>query len=318
MDSVVPKQLDQFLECSAQVPPALIRPQPDIPELPYELRIVKAIALREFGSATTETSDCNVPSSLYCYKYAQSSKLVTRYAYYHQVEKLDVTYRMGFTDTYLNVPKDVVDVLTLGNEPHQVLFENLITKYSPIRKRTCFRPVVKSSVAEHVLASSIRAISGRVTENALGRFEELLSLRNILVAIVKTHKPVCGDEKRLPDGRHIITINDTDNRYSFMLTLLHELAHVFAPQTEGARAHDSHWKLMYGNLLVDFFHFFPSALARYLVQLACNPQSTQDKCEEYLTRHCEDEDFQQLSSAQIDLIRINIELGLPPGKPFKL
>jgi predicted SprT family Zn-dependent metalloprotease len=53
---------------------------------------------------------------------------------------------------------------------------------------------------------------------------------------------------------HRISVNGNLNKFSFLITLLHELAHLLAFENYGNRiqAHGKEWKFVYSNLLKDF------------------------------------------------------------------
>ncbi len=63
-------------------------------------------------------------------------------------------------------------------------------------------------------------------------------------------------------SHHQISVNGNLNRYAFLVTLLHELAHLVAFEKYGKRilAHGKEWKTVYGNILVQFVekNVFPS------------------------------------------------------------
>ena len=149
--------------------------------------------------------------------------------------------------------------------------------------------------------------------------EELLTMKRIVVAVVPSRKTKCGDHRRHASGEHHITVNETDNHLGFMLTLLHELAHALAPRTEHSTPHDKFWKLMFANLVVDCFGFFPPELAAYLTLLACNPPSSKDICEEHMVCNCQVDGFKEQSFSRIALLRTRMEYERRFGvklKPF--
>ena len=69
-------------------------------------------------------------------------------------------------------------------------------------------------------------------------------------------------------GPHRISINNDLNPYSFLITLIHEFAHVvtFAEHGRNAKAHGVEWKMNYRELLYPFLisNVFPSELTKTL------------------------------------------------------
>lgn len=67
---------------------------------------------------------------------------------------------------------------------------------------------------------------------------------------------------------HRISVNGNLNTYAFLITLLHELAHLLAFEQYGHRIqpHGNEWKKVFGQLLAKFLehHIFPNDIARQL------------------------------------------------------
>jgi hypothetical protein len=89
------------------------------------------------------------------------------------------------------------------------------------------------------------------------------------------HRQSLHGDYRPPDAKHPyhrITVNATLNPYSFLITLLHELAHLTTTVKHGLRAapHGKDWKAEFRHALLPFLgkSFFPepveAALAAYL------------------------------------------------------
>ncbi|MDE3250547.1 MAG: SprT-like domain-containing protein, partial [Bacteroidota bacterium] len=75
------------------------------------------------------------------------------------------------------------------------------------------------------------------------------------LTITRERKSVLGDYRHA-HGRetHRISVNGNLNRYAFLITLVHELAHLVTFMQFGHRvaAHGKEWKQVYKMLLVDF------------------------------------------------------------------
>ncbi len=97
--------------------------------------------------------------------------------------------------------------------------------------------------------------------------------------IVNKRSTKHGDFKRFSDGKVQITINNDLNPYRFLLTLVHEYAHLVTFQEyKKVRPHGVEWKRNFKYLMLPFLspEIFPdeilSLLARYLI----NPKASSD------------------------------------------
>ena len=77
---------------------------------------------------------------------------------------------------------------------------------------------------------------------------------------------------------HRISINGNQNPYSFLVTLLHEIAHLTAFEKFGAniQPHGKEWKIVYGQLLQSFLQkeLVPADLRAEIEQMQHNPAAT--------------------------------------------
>ncbi len=89
-----------------------------------------------------------------------------------------------------------------------------------------------------------------------------------------------GDYKRLPDGRHLITVNSNLNKYRFLITLIHELAHLVAFTKYGRyiKPHGKEWKSTFQRLMLPLLHpeIFPDSLLPLLARHFKNPKASSD------------------------------------------
>ena len=82
---------------------------------------------------------------------------------------------------------------------------------------------------------------------------------------------------RYNNDRYTITINKTSNKYRFLLTLIHELAHFFAFKNNRlAKPHGLLWKQKFQSLLNPILskEYFPINLLSELIDHMKNPKSS--------------------------------------------
>ena len=113
-------------------------------------------------------------------------------------------------------------------------------------------------------------------------FEPVLQYLNqhkVHLTIARERKSILGDYRhRTHHDHHRISVNGNLNVYSFLITLLHELAHLLTFERHGNRvqSHGREWKTIYGQLLDQFLKNkkFPSDIETELLQSLKNPAAT--------------------------------------------
>lgn len=120
----------------------------------------------------------------------------------------------------------------------------------------------------------LQAIQQFLPEHTFEKILPHLRAYPLHLVVSRDRKTVQGNYRPpLPNGRqHRISVNGNLNPYSFLITLLHELAHLYTFVQHGSRvaAHGPEWKKMFSMLLADFLaiKIFPEeiqhALYRYL------------------------------------------------------
>ena len=115
-----------------------------------------------------------------------------------------------------------------------------------------------------------------------GAFESVLALINhykVHLTVTKARKSVLGDYRHPALGaNHKISVNGNLNKYEFLITLLHELAHLlcFEQFKNRVDAHGKEWKNIYSTLLAEFIQLqiFPTDIKKSLQKTLLNPAAT--------------------------------------------
>lgn len=102
---------------------------------------------------------------------------------------------------------------------------------------------------------------------------------NVHLTIARDRKSILGDYRhRTINYNHRISVNGSLNKFSFLITLLHELAHLLAFERFGNKifSHGKEWKNIFGQLLDQFIKqgVFPSDIKEALLQSLLNPAAT--------------------------------------------
>lgn len=99
------------------------------------------------------------------------------------------------------------------------------------------------------------------------------------LTVARERKSILGDYRhRTHAQNHRISVNGNLNVYSFLITLLHELAHLLTFEQWGNRvqAHGKEWKATFGQLLDQFIRkeVFPTDIKTALLRSLHNPAAS--------------------------------------------
>lgn len=106
-----------------------------------------------------------------------------------------------------------------------------------------------------------------------------LRQHKVHLTVAKERKTILGDYRhRTREDNHRISVNGNLNKYSFLITLLHELAHLLTYERFGNKvmAHGREWKGVYGLLLDHFLkqNVFPADIESELLRSLQNPAAS--------------------------------------------
>ena len=115
-----------------------------------------------------------------------------------------------------------------------------------------------------------------------GSFEPVVAYLHqykVHLTVTKQRKSVLGDYRHAGwGGNHRISINGNLNNYEFLITLLHELAHLltYEQYRNKVDAHGKEWKYQYSQLLIVFVQhkIFPPDVEKALQKSIANPSAT--------------------------------------------
>ncbi|MEO6949936.1 MAG: hypothetical protein ABI123_09935 [Ginsengibacter sp.] len=126
--------------------------------------------------------------------------------------------------------------------------------------------------------SPLAALDNYLPENAFESVEPYIVHHKIHLTITRERVSILGNYKKSTNKNHAITVNGNLNKYSFLITLLHELGHLLAFEKFGNKiiAHGTEWKNEYGNILADFIgkNIFPRDIEKELIKTLNNPGAT--------------------------------------------
>jgi SprT protein len=155
-------------------------------------------------------------------------------------------------------------------------------------------------------------------------FEAVLAFLNhykVHLTVARERKSILGDYRHRTHGKnHRISVNGNLNPYSFLITLLHELAHLLTFEQYGNRvaAHGKEWKQIFGGLLSQFVQqgVFPTDIREALEQSLHNPAAT-SCADELLLRRLKSYDTKPSDQVFVESIPVGSFFRTPDGKIFK-
>lgn len=107
---------------------------------------------------------------------------------------------------------------------------------------------------------------------------ELIKSNGVHLKIVNHRVTRHGDYRRMPNGMHQITVNASLNKYRFLITLVHEIAHLVAFEKFGRRIkpHGREWKQTFQQLMLPFIRpeIFPTKLLPVIANHFKNPKAS--------------------------------------------
>ena len=117
-------------------------------------------------------------------------------------------------------------------------------------------------------------------EHAVANCFELIKANHVHLKIVNERQTRHGDYRKDTQGFHLITVNSSLNKYRFLITLIHEIAHLVAFEKYGRmiKPHGEEWKTTFQRLMVPFIRpeIFPNQLLPLLARHFRNPKASSD------------------------------------------
>lgn len=109
---------------------------------------------------------------------------------------------------------------------------------------------------------------------------QLIRTHKIHLKIVNQRVTRHGDYRKLANGQHVITVNANLNTYRFLITLIHEIAHLVAFVNHGnmIKPHGLEWKHTFQQLMLPYLRpeVFPLQLLPLLALHFKNPKASSD------------------------------------------
>jgi len=127
--------------------------------------------------------------------------------------------------------------------------------------------------------SPLSELSAFIPEECVPDVIKYLREYKVHLTITRERKSILGNYRsRLFDKNHRISVNGNLNKYSFLITLLHELAHLLAHEKYGHNIlpHGAQWKNEFAKILSAFLaqKIFPAEIENILLATLKNPAAS--------------------------------------------
>ena len=157
-----------------------------------------------------------------------------------------------------------------------------------------------------------------------GSFEDVhyyLQNHKVHLTVSRKRQTILGDYRHAHSNKnHRISVNGNLNNYAFLITLLHELAHLFTYEKfgSGVQAHGREWKDEFGKILAKFLlkKLFPPDIEKALLSTLKNPAAS--SCgDEKLLRVLHHYDKKDAGVHLVEQLVIGANFSIKDGRIFK-
>lgn len=141
------------------------------------------------------------------------------------------------------------------------------------------------------------------------------------LTIARERKSILGDYRhRTHAANHRISVNGNLNQFSFLITLLHEIAHLltFEQYSNRVQAHGREWKMIFGQLLQQFLQHkvFPEEVEKELLQSLKNPAAS-SCAEDGLLRVLRKYDSNAVATVLVEELPLHGVFRIKDGRTFR-
>ena len=167
---------------------------------------------------------------------------------------------------------------------------------------------------------SFEALKAYLPDGSFELVMPLITHHKVHLTISRQRQTKLGDYRNAYGGKnHRISVNGNLNKYSFLITLLHELAHLLAYEQYGNRIqpHGTEWKRTYAMVLKDFLvkQLFPADITKELQSTLHNPAASscaEDGLQRILNRY----DTKRPGIKLVEQLLTGQQFRIPGGRVF--
>ncbi len=148
-----------------------------------------------------------------------------------------------------------------------------------------------------------------------------LQFYKVHLTVARERKSILGNYRhRTANRNHHISVNGNLNAFEFLITLLHELAHLLTFEQFGnkVQSHGKEWKMTYGKVLAQFINnkIFPSDIEVVLLKTLSNPAAS-SCAEDGLIRVLRKYDNNKMELTLVEELPVKAMFVLDDGRVFQ-
>ncbi|MFZ4400494.1 MAG: SprT-like domain-containing protein [Bacteroidales bacterium] len=158
-----------------------------------------------------------------------------------------------------------------------------------------------------------------IPENALNQVVDLITANNVQLNITRNRRTKLGDYRPPQNGYlfHRISINYNLNEYEFMITLIHEFAHLFVWNKHKNKVdpHGKEFKTTYYSLLNQFvvLNIFPDDVKAAIQKIETSPENAKLEMGRALQKYSQSNQNMLL----VEEVPLNTNFKTPDGRTFQ-
>ena len=165
------------------------------------------------------------------------------------------------------------------------------------------------------------SLKGYLPEGSFDAVFDYVTTYKVQLTITRMRKTVLGDYRHSTAQKgHRISVNGNLNKFSFLITLLHELAHLltYEKYKNTVAPHGLEWKGMFGNVLSEFvaLSLFPPPIKAALQKTIQSPAAS-SCADEQLLRVLQQYDENKAGFVFVESLAEGDVFELPPARYFK-
>ena len=167
----------------------------------------------------------------------------------------------------------------------------------------------------------ISALQHFLPANTYDGVLDYLHRYHVHLTVAQERKSILGDYRhRTNFTNHRISVNGNLNKYAFLITLIHEIAHLLQFEQYGNKvaSHGKEWKSIFGQLLAQFIsnNVFPPDIKQALLRSINNP-SASSCADEVLLRTLKKYDEKPSHLKMVEELPANTVFKTHDGKVFR-